>query len=50
MKNSGVNRDSDVEVRGGAFSDLETDASVNLLGYYEGEVFVAKQISIYRFL
>lgn len=50
VKNSGINGDSDVETKSGSFSDLEADASVDLSGYYEGEMFVAEKICIYRFV
>ena len=50
VKNGGVNGDADVEKRSGLFSDLEQDSSVDLVGYYEGEEFVAEKIVIYRFV
>lgn len=50
VKNGGVNGDADVEKKSGSFLDLEQDSSVDLVGYYEGEEFVAEKIVIYRFV
>ena len=50
VKNGGVNGDADVEKKSGSFLDVEQDSSVDLVGYYEGEEFVAEKIVIYRFV
>lgn len=50
VKNSGVNGDSDIEKRQGAFSDLKEQATVKLTGDYEGNAFYAKHVIIYSFV
>ena len=50
VKNSGVNGDSDIEKRQGAFSDLKEQTSINLTGSYEGNDFHAQQVIIYQFV
>lgn len=50
VKNSGVNGDSDIEKRQGAFSDLKEQASVKLTGDYEGNAFYASHVIIYSFV
>ena len=50
VKNSGVNGDSDIEKRQGAFSDLKEQTSIKLTGSYEGTDFHAQQVIIYQFV
>lgn len=50
VKNSGVNGDSDIEKRQGAFSDLKEQTSIKLTGGYEGNDFHAKQVIVYQFV
>lgn len=50
VKNGGINGDADTEKRQGAFSDLEKDATIHMVGSYEGEDFHAKQVIIYNFV
>lgn len=50
VKNSGVNGDSDIDKREGTFSDIKEELSVNMMGFYEGDDFYAKQVIIYNFV
>lgn len=50
VKNSGVNGDSDIEKRQGAFSDLKEQVSVKLTGNYDGNDFYAKHVIIYSYV
>ncbi|MDE7268101.1 MAG: hypothetical protein K2N89_11610 [Lachnospiraceae bacterium] len=50
VRNGGVNGDSDIEKRQGAFSDLKEQTSIKLTGGYEGNDFHAKQVVIYQFV
>ena len=50
VKNGGVNGEADTEKRQGAFSDLKQDASVDMIGSYDGNDFYAEHIIIYSFI
>ena len=50
VKNGGVNGDSDIEKRQGAFSDMSQGASINMTGNYDGNDFHAKHVIIYNFV
>lgn len=50
VKNSGVNGDADVESRQGIFSDLAENVTVDISGYYEGEIFMAEKICVMLFV
>lgn len=50
VKNSGVNGDSDIEKRQGAFSDLNQGASINMTGNYDENDFYAKHVIIYNYV
>ena len=50
IKNGGVNGDSDIEKRQGAFSDMSQGASIDMTGDYDGNDFHARHVIIYNFV
>ncbi|MDE7204687.1 MAG: hypothetical protein K2O91_22930 [Lachnospiraceae bacterium] len=50
VKNDGVNGDTDIEKRQGAFSDLEQGANINMTGNHDENDFHAKHVIIYNYV